>query len=167
MAFIVVQHLDPKHHSILSELLARETSMKVSEVKDGMTVEPNQIYVIPPDASMSISDHVLRIAPRGESVAGRMSVDHFMRSLAESQANRAIGIILSGTGTDGTLGLAEIRAQGGVTFAQDPQSARYDGMPRSAIDSGAADFIRAPRAPSVYFAQSRPGNRSGFSHRRN
>lgn len=144
MAFIVVQHLDPKHHSILSELLARETSMKSTEVQDGMKVEPNHIYVIPPDASMSISDRVLRLAPREQSVAGRMSVDHFMRSLAQSQANRAIGIILSGTGTDGTLGLTEIQAQGGVTFAQDPATARYDGMPRSAIDSGAVDFVLSP-----------------------
>jgi len=144
IAFVVVQHLDPKHHSILSELLARETLMKVSEVKDGMKVVPNQIYVIPPDTSMSISDHILRLAPREESVVGRMSIDHFMRSLAESQANRAVGIILSGTGTDGTLGLAEIRAQGGVTFAQDIESARYDGMPRSAIDAGAADFVLSP-----------------------
>ena len=144
MAFIVVQHLDPKHHSILSELLARETSMKVSEVTDGMKVEPNQIYVIPPGASMSISDHVLRLVPREQSIAGRMTIDYFMRSLAESQATRAIGIILSGTGTDGALGLAEIQAQGGVTFAQDPASARYDGMPRNAIDSGAADFVLSP-----------------------
>jgi two-component system, chemotaxis family, CheB/CheR fusion protein len=144
MAFIVVQHLDPKHHSILSELLAKETTMKVSQVTDGMRVDPNRIYVIPPDATMSISDHVLRLTPREESRLGRMPIDHFMRSLAEGHGNQAIGVVLSGTGSDGTLGLAEIQAQGGVTLVQDETTARYDGMPRSAIASGAVDFILAP-----------------------
>jgi two-component system, chemotaxis family, CheB/CheR fusion protein len=144
MAFIVVQHLDPKHHSILAELLAKETAMRVSEVADGMKVEPNQIYVIPPGATMSISDHVLRLTPREESRAGRMPIDHFMRSLAEAHANNAIGVVLSGTGSDGTLGLAEIQAQDGVTLVQDETTARYDGMPRSAIASGAVDFILPP-----------------------
>jgi two-component system CheB/CheR fusion protein len=146
MAFIVIQHLDPKHHSILSELLARETTMEVKEVTDGTEVEPNHVYVIPPDAAMTISDHVLRLTPREESRSGRMSIDHFMRSLAEAQGNCAIGVVLSGTGTDGTLGLAEIQAQGGITVVQDEASARYDGMPRSAIASGAVDFILPPDA---------------------
>jgi two-component system CheB/CheR fusion protein len=144
MAFIVVQHLDPKHHSILSELLAKETTMSVSEVTDRMRVEPNHIYVIPPDATMSISDHVLRLTPREESRVGRMPIDYFMRSLAEAHSNSAIGVVLSGTGSDGTLGLAEIQAQGGVTLVQDETTAKYDGMPRSAIASGAVDFILPP-----------------------
>jgi two-component system, chemotaxis family, CheB/CheR fusion protein len=144
MAFIVVQHLDPKHHSILSELLAKETSMPVSEVTDRMKVEPNHVYVIPPDATMSISDSVLRLTPREESRVGRMPIDFFMRSLAEAHTNNAIGVVLSGTGSDGTLGLAEIQAQGGVTLVQDENTARYDGMPRSAIASGCVDFILPP-----------------------
>jgi two-component system, chemotaxis family, CheB/CheR fusion protein len=144
MAFIVVQHLDPKHHSILSELLAKETSMPVNEVADKMKVEPNHIYVIPPDATMSISDHVLRLTPREESRVGRMPIDYFMRSLAEAHSNNAIGVVLSGTGSDGTLGLAEIQAQGGVTLVQDETTAKYDGMPRSAIASGCVDFILPP-----------------------
>ena len=144
MAFIVVQHLDPKHHSILAELLAKETTMRVSEVTDGMKVEPNHIFVIPPDAMMSISDSVLRLTPREESRAGRMPIDHFMRSLAEAHGNGAIGVVLSGTGSDGTLGLAEIQAQGGVTLVQDETTARYDGMPRSAIAAGVVDFILPP-----------------------
>lgn len=146
MGFVVIQHLDPKHHSILAELLAKETAMNVKEVSDGMKIEPNHVYVIPPDAAMTITDHVLRLAPREESRSGRMSIDHFMRSLAESQGNHAIGVVLSGTGTDGTLGLAEIQAQGGITLVQDETTARYDGMPRSAIASGAADFILPPDA---------------------
>lgn len=144
IAFIVVQHLDPKHHSILAELLAKETSMQVAEVAEGMRVEPNRIYVIPPDATMSISDHVLRLTPREQSRVGRMPIDYFMRSLAEAHSNNAIGVVLSGTGSDGTLGLGEIQAQGGVTLVQDETTARYDGMPRSAIASGAVDFILPP-----------------------
>ncbi|MGA9882550.1 MAG: chemotaxis protein CheB [Candidatus Acidiferrales bacterium] len=144
IAYVVVQHLDPKHPSILSELLAKETKMPVREVKDGVRVEPNHVYVIPPDTAMSISDRVLRLSPREESRVGRMSIDHFMRSLADAHGNQSIGVILSGTGTDGTLGLAEIQAQGGVTLAQDETTARYDGMPRSAIVAGAVDFILPP-----------------------
>jgi two-component system CheB/CheR fusion protein len=144
MALIVVQHLDPRHHSILAELLAKETKMIVKEVTDGMRVEPNHIYVIPPDATMSIADHVLRLTPREESRAGRMPIDYFMRTLAEAHGSQAIGIVLSGTGSDGTLGLGEIQAQGGVTLVQDETTARYDGMPRSAIASGTVDFILPP-----------------------
>ena len=96
MAFVLVQHLDPKHHSILAELLVRKTTMSVTEVSDGLVVMPNHVYVIPPNASMSISGHALHLGPREESRGLHMSVDHFMRSLAEQEGNRAIGIILSG-----------------------------------------------------------------------
>lgn len=119
MAFVLVQHLDPRHHSILTELLARKTVMTVTEVSDGLAVKPDHVYVIPPNATMSITGQTLHLARREESQVKHMSVDHFMRSLAEQKGNRAIGVILSGTGTDGTLGMAEIQAHGGVTFAQD------------------------------------------------
>src|SRR6201997_1690915 len=132
MAFVVVQHLDPEHHSMLTELLSKKTDMRVKEVTNGMTVEPNHVYVIPPNATMSISNHTLQLAPRGEGRGLHMSIDHFMRALAEEQGNRAIGIILSGSGTDGTAGLAEIQGHGGVTFAQDEASAQYPNMPSSA-----------------------------------
>jgi two-component system CheB/CheR fusion protein len=112
MAFVLIQHLDPTHHSILTELLARQTEMPVKEVTDGMRPEPNHVYVIPPNATMSLSNHTLRIGPRGEVRGVHMPIDHFMRALAEEQGNSAIGVILSGSGTDGTLGLAEIQAQG-------------------------------------------------------
>ena len=147
MAFVLVQHLDPSHHSMLTELLSKKTPMRVVEVTNGMTVEPNKVYVIPPNATMSISNHTLQLGPRTESSRGvHMSIDHFMRALAEEQGNRAIGIILSGSGTDGTAGLAQIQAQGGVTFAQDEESAKYGNMPRSAVTSGCVDYVLSPKA---------------------
>jgi two-component system, chemotaxis family, CheB/CheR fusion protein len=139
MAFVLIQHLDPKHRSILTELLSKETAMSVKEVAHGMRAEPNNVYVIPPNAVMSISGCSLQLSPREESHGTHMTIDRFMRSLAEEQGNRAIGVILSGSGTDGTLGMAEIQAQGGVTFAQD-ESAKYDGMPRSAVAAGCVDY---------------------------
>jgi two-component system, chemotaxis family, CheB/CheR fusion protein len=145
MAFVFIQHLDPKHHSILTELLARETSMTVKEVTDGMRLEPNRVYVIPPNATMTLSDHVLKLAPRGDLPGTHMPIDHYMRSLAEEQGTHAVGVILSGFGSDGTLGLAEIQAQGGVTFAQAESSAKYDGMPRSAIAAGYVDYVLPPK----------------------
>jgi two-component system CheB/CheR fusion protein len=145
MAFVLVQHLDPKHHSLLTELLSKKTSLTVEEVTDGMGVQANHVYVIPPNASMSISDHTLQLEPRGEERGAHMSIDRFMRSLAAELGNRAIGVILSGSGSDGTLGMAEIQAQGGVTFAQDESSAKYDGMPRSAIAAGCVDYVLPPR----------------------
>jgi len=145
MAFVLVQHLDPEHHSMLTELFSKKTAMRVKEVTNGMTVEPNHVYVIPPNATMSISNHTLQLAPRGEGRGLHMSIDHFMRALAEEQGNRAIGVLLSGSGTDGTAGLAEIQAHGGVTFAQDEQSAKYDGMPRSAVAAGCVDYVLPPK----------------------
>lgn len=145
MAFVLVQHLDPKHHSILTELLARKTAMPVTEVSDGLPVKPDHVYVIPPNATMSISGQTLHLSPREDSRGMHMSVDHFMRALAEQKGNRAIGVILSGSGTDGTLGMAEIQAQGGVTFAQDDASAKYDGMPRSAVGAGCVDYVLSPK----------------------
>ena len=144
MAFVLVQHLDPKHESMLTELISRSTKMRVLEVKDGMGIEPNHVYVIPPNTTMTIHDHLLRLTAREEIRGQHMAVDYFMRALAEAQGNKAIGVILSGAGTDGTLGLAEIQAQGGVTFAQDETTAKYDGMPRSAIASGSVDFVLPP-----------------------
>ncbi len=145
MAFVLVQHLDPKHHSILTELLARKTAMSVMEVSDGLSIQPNHVYVIPPNATMSISGHSLRLGPREESHGMHMSVDYFMRALAEQKGNRAIGVILSGAGSDGTLGMAEIQAHGGVTFAQNEATAKYDGMPRSAVVAGCVDYVLPPK----------------------
>ncbi|MHB8500278.1 MAG: chemotaxis protein CheB [Candidatus Acidiferrales bacterium] len=145
MAFVLLQHLDPKHHSILTELLAKRTAMSVAEVSDGLPIMPNHVYVIPPNASMCISSQLLHLGPREESRGMHMPVDHFMRSLAEQKGNRAIGVLLSGSGSDGTLGLAEIQAHGGMTFAQDDGTAKYDGMPRSAVVAGCVDYVLPPK----------------------
>jgi two-component system, chemotaxis family, CheB/CheR fusion protein len=145
MAFVLIQHLDPTHHSMVAELLSRKTKMPVGEVEDGMKVEPDHVYVIPPDASLSISDHTFHLAPRSTTRGVHMPIDQFMRSLAEAQGNCAVGVVLSGTGSDGTLGLAEIQAQGGVTMVQDETTAKYDGMPRSAISAGCVDLILPPQ----------------------
>src|SRR6266404_3793753 len=144
MAFVLVSHLDPTHKSILTELLARRTKLPVTEVSDGMRVEPNNVYVLPPNTSMAIAEGVLRLQPREEGRAGRHPIDYFLRTLAEDQTHRAIGVILSGTDTDGTLGLEAIKSEGGITFAQDAKSAKYDGMPRSATASGHVDFVLTP-----------------------
>ena len=145
MAFVLIQHLDPKHHSLLTELISKETSMGVAEVRDGMVLSPNRVYVIPPNSNMSVADRTLHLTPREETHGGIMTVDAFMRSLADDQGANCIGIILSGSGSDGTLGMTEIQAQGGVTFAQDETTAKHDGMPRSAIASGAVDFVLPPK----------------------
>ena len=144
MAFVLIQHLDPKHHSLLTELLSRKTAMVVTEVSDGLAAKANHVYVIPPNAMMSIVHQTLHLSAREESRGAHMSVDHFMRALAEQKGNRAIGVILSGSGTDGTLGMAEIQAHGGVTPAQDEASAKYDGMPRSAVAAGCVDYVLSP-----------------------
>jgi two-component system, chemotaxis family, CheB/CheR fusion protein len=145
LAFVFIQHLDPTHQSILAELVAKETKMPVTEVTNGMSVASNHIFIIPPNSMMSISGSTLELTPREETHGVHMSVDRFMRSLAEAKGNRCIGVILSGSGTDGTQGMAEIQAQGGVTFAQDEATARYDGMPHSAIAAGCVDYILPPK----------------------
>ena len=146
MAFVLIQHLDPEHKSLLTELISKKTDMHVKEVTNGMAVEPNHVYVIPANATMSISNHTLQLGPREESRGVHMSIDHFMRALAEQQGNRAIGVLLSGSGTDGTAGLAEIQGHGGVTFAQDEASAKYHSMPASAVAAGCVDYILSPKA---------------------
>ncbi|MFC1716919.1 chemotaxis protein CheB [Candidatus Poribacteria bacterium] len=144
MAFVLVQHLDPTHESILGDLVKRYTSMKVSEVKDGMKVEPNCAYIIPPNRDMSILHgelHLMElVAPRGL----RLPIDSFFRSLAQDRGEQGICIVLSGTGTDGTLGLRAVKGEGGMAMVQEPGSAGYDGMPRSAIATGLADYILPP-----------------------
>jgi len=144
MAFVLIQHLDPTHHSMLTEILSKATGMAVEEVKSGVTIKPNRVFVIPPNALMAISDCVFKLTPRDKGPGLHLAVNHFMRSLAQEHKSRAIAIVLSGTGADGTAGMEEIKAEGGITFAQEPSSAKYDGMPRSAIDSGCVDFVLPP-----------------------
>ncbi|HKQ92150.1 MAG TPA: chemotaxis protein CheB, partial [Blastocatellia bacterium] len=144
MAFVLVQHLAPKRESILAELLSKATKMSVKEVKDGMRVEPDCVYVIPRNKNMAIENGALRLSPREAQRGQHRPIDHFLRSLAVEKRDRAIGVILSGAASDGTLGLEAIKAEGGITFAQDEKTAEYDGMPRSAINAGSVDFVLPP-----------------------
>jgi len=141
MAFVLIQHLDPTRGSLTAELVSTYTRMRVDQAEDGMRVEPNRVYVIPPNTYLSIRKRTLRLTAPTAPRSLRMAVDYFLHSLAEDRHARAVGIILSGTGTDGTLGLKEIKAAGGMTMVQDPQTAQHDGMPRSAIASGCADYV--------------------------
>lgn len=143
MSFVLVQHLDPQHESALAQLLGRAATMPVREATKNLRVEANHVYVIPPNMNMAIARSVLQLSARGKARGALRSIDFFFESLAEDQRERAIGIVLSGTATDGTLGLEAIKAKGGVTFAQD-ESAKYDSMPRSAIAAGCADFVLSP-----------------------
>jgi two-component system, chemotaxis family, CheB/CheR fusion protein len=143
MAFVLVQHLAPKHPSLLVEILSRTTVMPVREVQDGTRMEPDRVYVMPPACDMVISRGALELLPRENARGQHRPIDLFFRSLAEDQRDLAIGVILSGTATDGTLGLEEIKAEGGITFAQD-DSAQQNSMPRSAIASGCVDFVLSP-----------------------
>lgn len=144
MAFVLVQHLEPSHDSLLSDILSKATRMPVVEVEDGMAVEADQVYVIPPNANMALTKGFLRLSPRVESKGAHLSIDFFLSSLAQDKGKQAIGVLLSGTGSDGTLGLAEIKAAGGITFAQDEASSKFPGMPASAVAAGFVDIVMPP-----------------------
>lgn len=144
MAFVVVSHLDPTHSSILPELLQKHTQMAVHPVKDSMQIQPHRVYVIPPDRDLRIENGKLRLTQFHASSSPRAPINHFFRSLAEQLAERAVGIILSGMGSDGTIGIQSIKGELGMVMVQDPASAKYDGMPQSAIYTGLADFVLPP-----------------------
>ncbi len=145
MAFVLIQHLDPNHKSLLSEILGRVTKMPVNEVQDGMTVEPNQVYVIPPNTKMMLSGGVLQLTPR-EKIQGKyMPADAFFTSLAANRGYKAIAVVLSGADGDGSLGLKAIKAEGGVTFAQCEDTAKFDSMPNTAVATGNVDFVLPPQ----------------------
>ncbi|MGA7299743.1 MAG: chemotaxis protein CheB, partial [Candidatus Sulfotelmatobacter sp.] len=145
MAFVLVQHLDPKHESALPEILGRTTKLPVEEVTDGTVVQPDHVYVIPANTSMMIDDGALQLRARTTVRGQHMPIDNFFRSLAEKIGQRAIGVILSGTASDGTEGCRAIKDAGGLTFAQNEESAKYDSMPRSAVHAGCIDFILTPK----------------------
>jgi len=144
-AYVVVQHLDPTQEALLAGILARRTAMPVVEAADRMAVEAGHVYVIPPGRDLTLERGRLRVRPPAEERGLRLPIDRFLRSLAADRGPRAIGVILSGMGSDGTLGLRAIREHGGVTLAQEPESALFDAMPRSAIEAGAVDIV-APAA---------------------
>ncbi len=139
MAFVVIQHLDPTHKAMMAELLQRSSAMPMVQVTDRLKVEPDHVYVIPPNKDMSILHGVLHLLPRHAGL--NLPIDFFFRALAEDQHERGVGVLLSGMGSDGTLGLRAIKEKAGASFVQAPTSAKFDSMPRSAIDAGLADVV--------------------------
>ncbi len=144
MAFVLVQHLAPNHESMLAELIRRYTRMHVFEVEDGMAVQPNCVYIIPPNRDMAFLNGTLQLLEPSAPQGHRLPIDFFFRSLAQDLHERAISIVLTGTGSDGTLGVRAIKGEGGMVMAQSPDSAEYDSMPRSAIATGLVDYELAP-----------------------
>ena len=159
-AIVIIQHLDPKRVSLSAGILSRVTPMSVHEVTDRMKIQPNHVYIIPPNSNMRLTHGVLRLSPRTETRGQHLPIDLFFKSLAEDRKDKAIGVVLSGIASDGTIGVQDIKAEGGFTFAQDPTSAQYDGMPRSAILSGAVDIVETPAEIAKEIAKV-----SGFSAR--
>ncbi|HEY9605275.1 MAG TPA: chemotaxis protein CheB, partial [Allocoleopsis sp.] len=144
MAFVLIQHLSPDRESLLSEILTRATLMPVREVHNGMSVEPNQVYVIPPNTKMVLSEGVLQLSPREKVFGKYMPGDAFFTSLAADRGHKAIAVVLSGADGDGSLGLKAIKLAGGVTFAQCEDTARFDSMPNTAVATGNVDFVLPP-----------------------
>jgi chemotaxis response regulator CheB len=149
-AFVLVLHLDPNRASQLSSVVARHTTMPVTEIVDGMEIQPNHVYVIAPAFDVTLVGNTLRLSKPAEPRGHTHPVDALFRSLASQRAERAIAIVLSGTGSNGTQGLREIKAEGGLILVEDPSHARFDGMPRSAIRAGLADRVLAPdKMPAI------------------
>jgi two-component system, chemotaxis family, CheB/CheR fusion protein len=144
LAIVFIQHLEASHHSMLAEILSRATSMPVCDVADGMPVEANHVYAIPENAGLTLERGALRLTRRTQAPGSHMPIDRFLRSLAEQCGSRAIGVILSGTGSDGAAGVAAIKAAGGVTFAQDAATAKFAAMPEAAVATGCVDFVLPP-----------------------
>lgn len=163
-AYVLVQHLDPNHESMLAELLSRRTSMPVRQVADGMRIEPNSVYLIPPNQSLFLEEARLRLVDFNEPRGFRRPIDVFFRSLAVDQGPNACCIVLSGTGGDGAEGLRAVKEAGGLTLVQEPESAKYDGMPKAAVATGLVDKILSvrdmPGALRDYFDRAQAGRTS-------
>ncbi|MDW7773669.1 MAG: chemotaxis protein CheB [Desulfobulbaceae bacterium] len=144
IAFVLVSHLDPNHVSIMPELIRKRTKMQVLQIKDGMRVQPDTVYVVPPNQDLSILNGVLQLMEQSKPRGANLPIDGFFQALARDQGANAVAIIFSGTGADGTLGVKAIKGEGGMVMVQDEGSAKYDGMPRSAIATGLADYILPP-----------------------
>jgi two-component system CheB/CheR fusion protein len=153
VAVVFVQHLAPKHDSALVSLLSSHTSLPVVQASEGVRVEPNHVYVIPPNVQMEMQGADLHLLPRPADRSQYTPVDTFFSSLADTVRGRGIGVILSGTASDGAVGIRDIKAAGGITFAQTPETAKYDGMPRAAIATGSVDLVMAPQAMGARLAE--------------
>src|SRR5262245_36670245 len=162
VAFVFVQHLSPQHESALPTLLSARTSLPVVQVSDGTKIEPNKVYVMPPNVQMEILDGHLSLLPRPHDRSQFTPIDFFFESLARWGQDRAIGVILSGTASDGAIGIREIKAVGGITIAQKQDTAKYDGMPRSDIANGMIDLILSPNEIAAHFSYVRVHS---FHHR--
>ena len=149
MAFVLIEHLSPDRESLLAEIFTRYTKMLVSQVQNGMLVEPNRIYIIPPNTQMRLSKSVFELSPRNKGIGKYMPGDAFLTSLAADCGNLAIAVVLSGSNSDGTLGLTAIKTVGGFTFAQDKNTAIFDWMPLSAIATGHVDFVLSPEQIAI------------------
>jgi two-component system CheB/CheR fusion protein len=163
VAYILVQHLEPTHESMLVDILQKVTHVPVQEITNNVRVEPDHIYVIPSNKLLTANDGRLELSPRGPKAEKNMPIDVFFTSLSEVHQSHAIGVVLSGTATDGTLGLKAIKDHGGFTFAQEQQSAAFDSMPQSAIDADVVDFILAPEAIPLQVAKLLETLRNGLA----
>jgi len=144
LSFVIVQHLSPDFKSLMVELLSKHTKMPIQRVEDGMIVEPGSIYLIPPKKKMTLANGRLYLSEMDPSIVPNLPINDFFRSLAEEKKEKAIGIILSGTGSDGTLGIREIKGYGGIVIVQDPTTSKFDGMPNSALSTGMVDYQKSP-----------------------
>lgn len=144
LAFVLIPHLDPKHESLMAPLLGKQTAMPVAEAEDGQRLEADHVYVIPPNHYLTLHKGVIQLSAPPDRGAGQTAIDPFLRSLAADQQERAVCIILSGTGSHGSLGLKAVKAEGGMAMVQEPSSAEYDRMPLSAVDTGLADYVLPP-----------------------
>ncbi len=166
MAFILVQHLDPDHESMMVDLLASHTTMTVSQATDGMPIERDHLYIIPPGAYLSVADDVLHLSQPRARHGARLPFDFLLQSLATAYGPRAVCVVLSGTGADGSLGLKAVKEKGGLVIAQDPDEAGYGGMPRNAILTGSVDAV-SPVAgiPDILAKHARHGWRGSRTKR--
>src|SRR5258708_499327 len=173
MWFVFVKNLEPKQTSRLTEILWGITEMPVEAATDGVRMQRDRLYVMPPGLDLTLSEGILKLEPRTDTGGRHLPIDHFFRSLAREQRNKGVAVILSGMGSDGTAGLKMVKESGGVTFAQDEPSAQHQGMPRSAVDSGVVDVVTTPRkiaeelgrlalSPASKVAKKRPGSENSL-----
>ena len=150
MAFVLVQHLDPHQRSLLAELAQRHTTLPVQEIEEGQRAQPNSVYVIPPNHNIDLLHGIFHLTPLDTVPGPRLTIDHFFQSLAQDQGERAVGIVLSGSGSDGAHGVRLLKAEGSLTLAQTPATAAHSSMPQSAIATGCIDQILPPEQMPAY-----------------
>jgi two-component system CheB/CheR fusion protein len=141
MAFLIIQHLSPRHKSLMVEILQRATPMKVVQIEDGIRMEPNRVYLNPPEKEVALLNYIFQLTDLASGEGFRLPIDYFFRTLAEDMREKAVGVILSGTGSDGSQGLRAIKENGGLAVAQEEKQAKYAGIPQSAIETDLVDLV--------------------------